>query len=137
MKLDVVVIAHAGLADAFVEAVEMIDGPHPNLHAVNFREGDDMIETGNKLAVLIQKNGADFTVVLSDLYGATSTNAALLAISKCDNAAVVTGVNLISIIQALEMDGTDLDEHAVLETIEKKGGAGVRIITRDELFRAD
>jgi len=137
MKLDVVIIAHAGLADAFVEAIEMVSGPQKNLYAVNFREGDDMIVTGNKLAALIQNNGADFTVILADLYGAIPTNSALLALSKCENVSIVTGVNLLSVIKALELNGKDFDTHTILELIEREGRNGVRIITHDELFRTD
>jgi mannose/fructose-specific phosphotransferase system component IIA len=137
MKLDVIIIAHAGLAEAFVEAAEMIAGPQPNLRAVNFREGDSMIQLGNKVADMIQNSDAECTVILTDLYGATPTNAALLAMSKCENATVVAGVNLISLLQALELSGEDLDSQAVLELIEKEGKSGVRIITLEDLYRTD
>jgi mannose/fructose-specific phosphotransferase system component IIA len=135
MRLNVVIIAHAGLAEALAEAAEMIAGPQPNLHALNFREGDDMLELGNKLAGMIQNNGADFTLMLTDLYGATPTNAALLAMSKCENSAVVTGANLISVIQALEMNGEDSDVSAVLELVRNESRNGVRIITLEDLYK--
>jgi mannose/fructose-specific phosphotransferase system component IIA len=115
----------------------MIAGPQPNLRAVNFREGDNMIQVANAVADMIQNSDSDNTVILTDLYGATPTNAALLAMSKCENASVVAGVNLISLLQALELNGEDFDPNAMLELVEKEGKSGVRIITLEDLYRTD
>ena len=134
MKLDVIVITHAGLAGAFVDAVEMIMGPQPKLKAIAFQEGDDMVETGNMLAEMIRSSGADFTLILTDLYGATPTNAALFAVSQCENAAVVTGVNLISVIHALDQDGEDIDSQTLLRVVSQEGQKGIRAITRDMIL---
>ena len=60
-----------------------------------------IIVTHARLADMIQKSAADFILIFTDLHGATPTNAALLAVSQCENAAGVTGVNLISVIQAI------------------------------------
>ena len=137
MKLDVIIITHAGLAGAFVEAAEMIMGPQPNLRAIAFQEGDDMLETGNMLAAMIRDSGADFTLILTDLYGATPTNAALYSVSQCDNAAVVTGVNLISVIHALDLDGEDIDPQTLLHLIAQEGQKGIRVITREMILEGE
>lgn len=133
MKIDVIVVSHAGLAGAFAEAAEMIMGPQPNLKTVGFYQGGDLMETANRVADMVKGGEADFTVILTDLFGATPTNLALLAISQCENAAVVTGVNLISLIQALEMDGEDLNTEEVLQRIEAEGRDGIRILTRESI----
>ena len=134
MNLNVIVIATGDLADAFVRAAEMVVDPHPNLHALSCNEGGNMVETGNAMADMIQKSGAEFTIILSDAYGSTPTGAALLAISKCENAAVVTGVNLVSIIQALELGKISENAHMLLESIERDGREGIRTITRDDVW---
>ena len=134
MKLDVIIVTHAGLADAFVEAAEMIMGPQPRLRAVTFREGDDMLETGNLLAGMIRESKADFTLMLTDLYGATPTNAALFAVSQCENAGVVTGVNLMSVIQALDLDGENVDAGTAMRLVADESQKNMRVITREMIL---
>ena len=131
MTVDVIIVTHAGLADAFIGTVEMIIGPQSNLKAVAFREGDNMMETAALLTGMIQNNTADYTIVFTDLYGATPANAALVALSQCENAAVITGVNLVSVLQALELDGEDMEVNNILELVALEGKNGVQIITRE------
>lgn len=131
MKLDTIIFTHAGLADGFAQAARMIMGPLPQLSAVGFYEGDDMLAASDELTARIQNSRADAVVILSDLFGATPTNAALLAISRCENAAVLTGVNLIMVLQAAELDGEPTDLDTALKTISEAGGGGIRILTKD------
>ena len=131
MELGVIIVTHAGLADAFIGTVEMLSGPQSNLKAVGFQEGDNMMETANLLTSMVQNNPSDFTILFTDAYGATPTNAALLAISQCENAAVITGVNLVSVLQALELNGEDMGVEEVLNLVASEGKNGVRIITKE------
>ena len=134
MKIDTIIITHAGLAEAFAEAAEMIMGPLPNLKAVAFREGDDMLRTGDQLADMLRKSEADFCIILTDLYGATPSNAASYAVSQCENAAVITGANLMAVIQAAELDGEDIGIEAALELISAEAGNNMRVITREMIL---
>ena len=131
VKINVYVITHAGLADAFAEATQMIMGPQPQLRTIGFYAGDDLMETADRLVAMIQNNPADFHVVFTDLFGATPSHIGLLAISQCENAAVITGVNLIAVMEALGMDGEDVDRQPALQRIEGACKQGVRALTKD------
>ena len=134
MNLDVIIVATCNLAQSFVDATQMIVGPRPNLHAVRCDESGDMIKTGNLMAEMIQGSRADFTIIFTDSYGSTPTGAALLSIAKCNNAAVITGVNLISIIQALELSEESANSRALMKSIERDSRSGIRIITGEDVL---
>lgn len=131
MQINVYVVTHAGLADAFAEAAQMIMGPQPQLRTIGFYAGDDMMQTTDRLVAMIQKNPAGIHVVFTDLFGASPSHIGLLAISQCENAAVVTGVNLIAVIETLGMNGEDVDAQTALQNIENACKQGVRVLTRD------
>ena len=133
MELDVIVVTHGGLAVAFREAVQLIMGPQPQLTTIGFFEGDDPAKIANRISAQIHKSSADFHIIFSDLFGATPSNIALMAVSQCENAAVVTGINLISLIEALSLNGEVIDCQSALKRIEKEGRQGVRVLTKELL----
>ncbi len=88
-----IIATHAGLANGFLEAVEMIAGKQENLLAVSLREGDGLeilIERLQKAAAAME---GEELVIFTDLFGATPFHAAsvLNAQTGCH---VVCGVNL-------------------------------------------
>ncbi len=137
MKIQVIVFTHAGLADGFVDALEMIMGRQEQVQAFGFVPGDDMMARAADIEAAIQARTADCTVVLTDLAGATPTNAALLAISACDRAAVITGVNLLMLIQAAELNGEPVTETELYAAVAKAGGDGIRLITKEMVLKGE
>lgn len=66
-----IIATHAGLANGFLEAVEMIAGKQENLLAVSLREGDGLeilIERLQKAAAAME---GEELVIFTDLFGAT------------------------------------------------------------------
>lgn len=71
-----IIATHAGLANGFLEAVEMIAGKQENLLAVSLREGDGLeilIERLQKAAAAME---GEELVIFTDLFGATPFHAA-------------------------------------------------------------
>ena len=70
-----IIATHAGLANGFLEAVEMIAGKQENLLAVSLREGDGLeilIERLQKAAAAME---GEELVIFTDLFGATPFHA--------------------------------------------------------------
>ena len=87
-----IIATHAGLANGFLEAVEMIAGKQENLLAVSLREGDGLeilIERLQKAAAAME---GEELVIFTDLFGATPFHAASV-LSAQTGCHVVCGVN--------------------------------------------
>ncbi len=84
-----IIATHAGLANGFLEAVEMIAGKQENLLAVSLREGDGL-ERLQKAAAAME---GEELVIFTDLFGATPFHAASV-LSAQTGCHVVCGVNL-------------------------------------------
>ncbi len=134
MPLGVLVFTHAGLADGFVSAAEMIlGGPQKRFAAVAFREGDDLIQKSQEIGEAIRGMDAAFTVVLTDLFGASPANAASLAIVEAQ-AAIVTGANLSMLLEALTFDWEGMSRDDILGQLCAAGKGGIRTITREMIL---
>ena len=89
-----IIATHAGLANGFLEAVEMIAGKQENLLAVSLWEGDGLeilIERLQKAAAAME---GEELVIFTDLFGATPFHAASV-LSAQTGCHVVCGVNLV------------------------------------------
>ena len=74
-----IIATHAGLANGFLEAVEMIAGKQENLLAVSLREGDGLeilIERLQKAAAAME---GEELVIFTDLFGACFVSATISA----------------------------------------------------------
>jgi len=115
--IGVVVVAHFGLAEKFVEAAEKIIGKKPeNLVAISINPGNDINEINQKIMKAIKKaGGKDGILILTDMFGGTPCNMSL-AFLREGKVEVLTGLNLPMLIEVLDVkhDGkplTDLAQH--------------------------
>ena len=94
-----VVVTHTTLAEAFLQAAEMILGSLKNAAAVNL-EKEDSVETMNrKLSTAIEAVGrdGDGVVVMTDMFGGTPSNISLVFLAV-EQVEILTGVNLPMIL---------------------------------------
>ena len=101
-EIGIVVCTHSVLADGFKQAVEMLMGPQENFATIGLYEGEDIMDLNGKIIELTKSMQTPKSVIFTDLFGASPTNAAALALVDID-AVVIAGVNLPMIAEILKI----------------------------------
>ena len=125
----IVVCTHSALADGFKQAIEMLMGPQEYFENIGLYEGDDIMDLSKKIIERIKSMQTHKNVIFTDLFGASPTNAAALALVDID-ATVITGVNLPMIAEILTSRKQHLDFDDLLNDIVSKGKDNIRMITK-------
>lgn len=101
--IEIIVIAHFGLAEKFVEVAEKIARRKPaNLQAISVDPGNEIKEINQKISKAIKKaEGEDGILILTDMFGGTPCNMSL-AFLKEGAVEVLTGLNLPMLIEVLD-----------------------------------
>lgn len=101
--IGIIVVAHFGLAEQFIEAAERIAGRKPeNLLAVSIAPGKDAAAVNQEILKAIKtvdrKQGV---LILTDMFGGTPCNMSL-AFLKEGMVEVLTGLNLPMLIEVVD-----------------------------------
>lgn len=97
----IVIVAHGRLAQAFVEAAEMIVGPSDQLKSCSFSQENSVDQLRKILKTSIKDvDDGDGAIILTDMFGGTPSNISLSFLEH-NKIEVVTGVNLPMVINAL------------------------------------
>ncbi len=128
-EIGIIVCTHSVLADGFKQAIEMLMGPQENFAAIGLYEGDDIMDLSGKIIELTKSMQTTKSVIFTDLFGASPTNAAALALVDVD-AVVIAGVNLPMIAEILTIRNQNSDFENLLNDIVAKGKDNIRIITK-------
>lgn len=135
MNTAIVVCTHAGMAEGIRSSVEMICGKQEDFYTVGFEEGEDMMALSGRLAQLaesIKSSGKEFLFFV-DLYGATPFNASAAALAAMD-AAVIAGVNLPMLLEAVTGRESGCGALELAEEALDGGRSGIRLIKMREMF---
>jgi PTS system mannose-specific IIA component len=111
----IIVVAHGGLAQAFVDTSEMIVGPMDGFKACSFAQDSDVDSLRKMLKNSIKEvNKGEGVIILTDMFGGTPSNISLSFLEN-GKVEVITGVNLPMVITALtKRKGKDIGELALL-----------------------
>jgi PTS system mannose-specific IIA component len=112
----IVIVAHAGLADEYLSAMEHVVGKQPGTAAVPVGAECDRMERKTAIHEAIEEaDEGDGVVVVTDIYGGTPSN---LALNACDtpNRRVLYGANLPLLIKLATLRDKPLNE-AIEEAI--------------------
>ena len=125
--INIVVVSHGSLAQALIEAAEMIAGPQEGLFAVEIGPGDSTEAFSANLTRLLCSVEPEPVLVLVDLLGGTPYNVAAQHVIG-ERLECVTGANLPMLLELLmtrdEVPLTDLAasiERAGHESIKNLG----------------
>ena len=124
LPVGVVVVTHGQLAPELVNAAEAIVGDLANVSAVSIGWHDDVDQARTEIAQAIEEVAtAAGTLVLTDMFGGTSSNLAvtLLAPGRVE---VVTGVNLPMLLKLASLQAPG-GLKSVARTVREHGQAAV------------
>ncbi|MEL7214847.1 MAG: PTS fructose transporter subunit IIA [Pseudomonadota bacterium] len=98
--IGIVIVAHAGLAEAFAEAVQHVVGPLPHLAVVSVDSDDGPSARRSEIcAAAVEVDQGDGVVLVTDLFGSTPSNLAINACQIEGRMDVLYGANLPMLIQ--------------------------------------
>jgi mannose PTS system EIIA component len=113
----IIVVAHFGLAEQFIEAAERIAGRKPeNMVAVSIVPGKDANAVNQEILKAIKKvDQKQGVLILTDMFGGTPCNMSL-AFLKEGAVEVLTGLNLPMLIEVVDTKNnsksvSDLAQH--------------------------
>jgi PTS system mannose-specific IIA component len=93
-----VVVAHAGLAAALINAAEMIVGKIDGAASVEIKPDDSVENIRLALTEALQSVGSEEIIIMTDMFGGTPSNMSL-SFLKENQIEVLTGVNLPMLIK--------------------------------------
>lgn len=129
----IVLASHGGFADGIFQSAEMIFGPQQNLAHVILKpdEGPDDIHKKMEDAVA-SFDDQEQVLFIVDLWGGTPFNQANDLVGKHkDTWAIVSGMNLPMVIEALGQRLASNNAHDIAKGIVKPGKDGIKTIPED------
>ena len=112
--IGLVLVAHAGIAQEFLGAAEMIMGKIEGVEAVSIKPDDQVDLIRDAIAGAIKKVDSDGVIIMTDMFGGTPSNMSLSFLQE-NHIEVLTGVNLPMIIKFV----ADRAKFGVAELAEK------------------
>jgi len=111
--IGLVLVTHGRLAVEFVQALEHVVGPQPNVAAICIGPEDDMEQRRRDIidAVAAADEG-DGVVLLTDMFGGTPSNLAISVLDK-GQVEVIAGINLPMLIKLAGLRSTATLSEAV------------------------
>jgi len=112
--IGLVLVAHAGIAQEFLGAAEMIMGKIEGVEAVSIKPDDQVDLIRDAIAGAIKKVDSDGVIIMTDMFGGTPSNMSLSFLQE-NRIEVITGVNLPMMIKFV----ADRAKFGVAELAEK------------------
>ena len=112
--IGLVLVAHAGIAQEFLGAAEMIMGKIEGVEAVSIKPDDQVDLIRDAIAGAIKKVDSDGVIIMTDMFGGTPSNMSLSFLQE-NHIEVITGVNLPMMIKFV----ADRAKFGVAELAEK------------------
>lgn len=127
-KTAALIITHGIFGKELLKSVEMIMGEQENVNALGLSLGesvDELRSTADNIIVENENAGMD-TIILVDILGGSPSNVALYLLKKHKNIKLITGVNMLMLIEFLQSresselgDLTELMINSATEGIKK------------------
>ena len=125
----IILASHGGFADGIAESAQMLFGEQDNFAHVILKpdEGPDDIRGKMETAIASFEN-QDEVLLIVDLWGGTPFNQTNTLLEKHPNWAIVTGMNLPMVVEALtqRMTNPDATAHQIATAIVKPAKDGIK-----------
>jgi PTS system mannose-specific IIA component len=125
--IGILVVTHANLGSALVEAVEFILGNHPdNLFSISINIQDDPDKLRKKIKKGIEKARTDKgVIILTDMFGGTPSNISYSFLEE-GQVEVISGVNLPIILKAVTAR-SKMDMDTLISAIVEHGKKSISL----------
>jgi PTS system mannose-specific IIA component len=98
----IIVVTHVDYGSALLRAAEYISGPVQDCTCIQIDASVDVATTVTRLKEAVERlNAGNGVLVLTDMFGGTSTNLSLSLLGARDDVEVLTGVNLPMLLRVL------------------------------------
>lgn len=127
-KKSVLIITHGNFGIELLNSVEMIMGEQEDANVLGLRLGESVEDLrGEAERIIVENNnsGKD-TIIFVDILGGSPSNIALYMLKKYSNIEVITGVNMLMLIEMFQ--SKDIEETD--ELIDKITNSGIDGIKR-------
>ncbi len=126
-KKAALIITHGSFGKELLKSVEMIMGEQEDANALGLSPGESVDELREKAdSIIVENQNADKdNIVFVDILGGSPSNVALYLLKKYKNIKLITGVNMLMLIeffQSREFD--ELDDF--IEKIINSGVEGIK-----------
>lgn len=127
----IVLVSHGRLAEELLRTAEAILGPKSAVAVLGLGMDESPEAFGERLHAAISFDDSEDTLVLADLWGGTPFNVACaLPVPSGKKYAVVGGVNLAMLVEALSRSDREISLEALLESVVRAGIAQIREFIR-------
>lgn len=112
-KKAVLIITHGNFGIELLKSVEMIMGEQKDATALGLSLGDSVDDLRNEAERIIVENQSEDkdTIVFVDILGGSPSNVSLYMLKKYNNIKLITGVNMLMLIEMFQSrDFDELDE---------------------------
>lgn len=126
-KNSVLIITHGNFGKELLRSVEMIMGEQQDVKALGLCLGDsvDELRSTAESSILENQNAGMNTIVMVDILGGSPSNVALYLLKKYRNIKVITGINMLMIIEFLQSrEYNELDN--LVDLIINSGSEGIK-----------
>jgi PTS system mannose-specific IIA component len=121
------IITHGLFGKELLNSVEMIMGEQEDVKALGLSLGesvDELRSTAEGIILENQKAGMD-TILLVDILGGSPSNVALYLLKKYNNIKLITGVNMLVLIEFLQSrESNELDD--LMNLMINSGTEGIK-----------
>ena len=108
--IGIVIVAHGGLAQEYLAALEHVMGKQVGITAVSIKNDDDRAAKQDEICLAADKvdRGAG-VVIVTDIFGGSPSNLAMLA-CRPDDRRIVYGANLPMLLKLAKSRGLIIDD---------------------------
>ena len=137
--IGIIVTGHGRFAEGITSSVEMIAGAQADYEAVNFLQEESVEDLELKLSAAYDKLSAscDGVILCCDLLGGSPFKSSVIMSVKKENAAVVAGINLPSLLEMLFDRLNETSAIALADAIIAKGSNALIKFSPAELRQQD
>lgn len=137
--IGIIVTGHGRFAEGITSSIEMIAGAQADYEAVNFLQEESVEDLELKLSAAYDKLSAscDGVILCCDLLGGSPFKSSVIMSVKQENAAVVAGINLPSLLEMLFDRLNETSAIALADAIIAKGSNALIKFSPAELRQQD